>query len=47
MIVFVIFLNGCVTGMTEMTEAYGSAVILVIGEEKESQLDEGTRGLRL
>ena len=33
-----------------MTEVYGLAVILVIcviGEEKESQLDEGTRGLRL
>ena len=33
-----------------MTEVYGLAVILVIcviGGGKESQLDEGTRGLRL
>jgi hypothetical protein len=33
-----------------MTEVYGLVVILVIcviGEEKESQLDDGTRGLRL
>ena len=30
MIVFVIFLNGCVTGMIEMTEVYRLAVVLVI-----------------